>query len=63
MRALFKCPVSAGKYLKPYQGLKLSSGGSDIRPPLRRKIPKTLSGIETFVTAWLIHPATGPENT
>ena len=40
----------AGKYLKPYQGLKL--GWADYTRAcssqhLRRKIPKTLSGIET----------------
>ena len=39
---------AAGKYLKPYQGLKLTIGEADI-DRFRRKIPKTLSGIETFV--------------
>ena len=36
----------AGKYLKPYQGLKLAAKYSPQRQT-RRKIPKTLSGIET----------------
>ena len=42
---------NAGKYLKPYQGLKLKilliQGVEE-----RRKIPKTLSGIETYRTSW-----------
>ena len=37
---------SAGKYLKPYQGLKQIIELTRIQPS-RRKIPKTLSGIET----------------
>ena len=36
----------AGKYLKPYQGLKRSNR-YELNLCLRRKIPKTLSGIET----------------
>ena len=36
----------AGKYLKPYQGLKRKSARANARR-MRRKIPKTLSGIET----------------
>ena len=39
----------AGKYLKPYQGLKLF-GTLIALPILSRKIPKTLSGIETRIT-------------
>ena len=38
----------AGKYLKPYQGLKLAAKYSPQRQT-RRKIPKTLSGIETQI--------------
>ena len=36
----------AGKYLKPYQGLKQPEHPQRL-PSSRRKIPKTLSGIET----------------
>ena len=45
-----RCLVSAGKYLKPYQGLKLVITGSSFNfdQTLSRKIPKTLSGIETW---------------
>ncbi len=40
--------VQAGKYLKPYQGLKLEFIIAAECPFIfRRKIPKTLSGIET----------------
>ncbi len=38
---------SAGKNLKPYQGLKLQPCGCERRLFSRRKKPKTLSGIET----------------
>ena len=36
----------AGKYLKPYQGLKHTEKSWIVHDPCR-KIPKTLSGIET----------------
>ena len=40
--------IPAGKYLKPYQGLKrLNVDETELLEFLRRKIPKTLSGIET----------------
>ena len=42
----------AGKYLKPYQGLKPEDCGELVTFNLGRKIPKTLSGIETI--AWKI---------
>ena len=38
----------AGKYLKPYQGLKPGNLRM-LADFLRRKIPKTLSGIETLI--------------
>jgi len=37
----------AGKYLKPYQGLKRCRKRARKETQRRRKIPKTLSGIET----------------
>ena len=75
----------AGKYLKPYQGLKLGgsrltsyrgNAGKYLKPyqglkPLmkvlpdavsRRKIPKTLSGIETKLF-FVADDGTPPENT
>ena len=39
--------MRAGKYLKPYQGLKQSRQLCDKSSEQCRKIPKTLSGIET----------------
>ena len=54
--------IQAGKYLKPYQGLKRNTITLIGKSEKRRKIPKTLSGIETFHYLW-----TGclksPENT
>ena len=42
---------TAGKYLKPYQGLKLCEQDYQIILSLSsRKIPKTLSGIETLAS-------------
>ena len=42
--------MNAGKYLKPYQGLKRPTclAAQTYRDCKSRKIPKTLSGIETF---------------
>ena len=43
-----RCPWRAGKYLKPYQGLKQAViSATTFKSWLSRKIPKTLSGIET----------------
>ena len=39
--------ITAGKYLKPYQGLKLNLNQQMLCLVASRKIPKTLSGIET----------------
>ena len=41
----------AGKYLKPYQGLKLTQLLESFVPIPSRKIPKTLSGIETSISS------------
>ena len=55
----------AGKYLKPYQGLKRIRYAWNMPTETRvsRKIPKTLSGIETLLAS----PSPGgwrvPENT
>ena len=39
--------MEAGKYLKPYQGLKQKNSRHPSGRTPSRKIPKTLSGIET----------------
>ena len=54
-------PKKAGKYLKPYQGLKLDTPCT-AKIPQRRKIPKTLSGIETRLPSREAISLT-PENT
>ena len=53
--------VGAGKYLKPYQGLKLSVDAL-LQLVFCRKIPKTLSGIETSGAPMPEH-SVAPENT
>ena len=56
----------AAKYLNPYQGLKLDRISLDILPDtlLGRKIPKSLSGIETTIKGGRTYPLpTKPQNT
>ena len=55
--------AGAGKYLKPYQGLKLLVALSRKFNYLRRKIPKTLSGIETRYDVSGSVAIVSPENT
>ena len=53
----------AGKNLKPYQGLKLGAIVEYAQEVLRRKKPKTLSGIETLSLKKILAQSLAPEKT